>query len=97
MGISKIIDYGEYKGIPIARDCNVFGEQVFIGYGEGCHTFWFSSVKDAKKFIDKYIDKINPTALGLGLIPQSLCEKCGKNEYACKSLKEKLKREALNP
>jgi len=108
MGISKIRLYGEYKGIPIFRDYNVVDEeQVYIGNGQGCDTFWFKSVRDAKRFIDKYRDKMKPNAFGLGLIPRSLCMKCrshypfGTEEWkrypdnVCEELKNRLKREAL--
>ena len=108
MGISKIRDYKPYKGVPISRNFSVAGEeQVYLGYGINCGTFWFRTVKEARKFIDKYRDKINPEKHGLGLIPEELCKKCqhhysfGTKEWemypphACKEFKERLKRAAL--
>jgi len=101
----KIRDYGEYKGVPIFRDYSVVdGEQVYLGNGQGCHTFWFKTVADAKRFIDAYQEQIKPDQRGLGLIPRSLCENC-KNHYTygtkewqtakannCFAFKEQLKR-----
>ena len=58
MGISRIKEYKPYKGVAIFRDYNVYGEQVYIGNGQGCDTFWFRSVDEAKKFIDYFRDKI---------------------------------------
>ena len=105
--------YGTYKGVPIFRDYNVADDrQVYIGNGQGCDTFWFRSVKEAKKFIDKYRDKLkcdeNGREPGLGLIPRELCERCQCHysafteefkkfkPHVCEELKEKLIREALN-
>lgn len=109
MGIDKIRDYKPYKNIPIAKDYSVADdEKVFIGNGIGCHTFWFKTVKDAKRFIDKHIDKIKVSEDSsiTGLIPTEICKKCkchysyGSKEweeypsYACKELKRQLKKEA---
>lgn len=92
MGISKIRDYGMYKGVPIARDYNVYGDQVFLGLGENCGTFWFKNVKEARRFIDHYEERIIPDAHGLGLIPEEMCEECRhKNHRPCEALKSELK------
>jgi hypothetical protein len=103
-----IRDYGNYKGVPIFRDCNVVdGEQVYIGNGQGCRTFWFSSVPEAKRFIDKLRDRIVITDSGgvTGLIHDEICKAC-KGHYSwgspewekalrdnCRDYKEKLKLE----
>jgi hypothetical protein len=97
-----VIDYKPYRGIPISRDTNVYGEQVYIGNGQGCHTFWFASVKEARKFIDYYSEMIDPSDPKLGLIPNTLCKRCQHHyspiakeyrmypPFACRELKEKL-------
>jgi len=101
-----IRDYGDYKGIPVFRDYNVAdAEKVYIGNGQGCSTFWFRSVPEAKRFIDKYKDKIKVTDIGsvTGLIPPEICQTC-KGHYSyqspewqkatrdnCQDYKEKLK------
>jgi len=76
MGIDKIRCYGEYRGVPIYRSYSVAGEQVYLGNGQGCDTFWFRSVEDARRFIDAYIDTIKSDKKGLGLIPVELCKNC---------------------
>ena len=75
--------YKPYKGVSILRDTNVVGEQVYIGNGQGCGTFWFKNARDAKKFIDAYRDKMEVTNYGAvwGLIPKELCENC-KGHYS---------------
>ena len=109
--VHKIRVYKEYKGVPIFRDYNVVDEeQVYIGNGIGCHTFWFRNVREARKFIDKYRDRMVVTENGSvrGLIPRELCENC-KNHYSygtkewknanennCFTFKEQLKKEALS-
>ena len=110
MGIGKIRDYGVYKGVPISRDYSVGDErQVYIGNGQGCSTFWFKSVDEARKFIDHYENQIiiDRAEHVKGLIPESLCKQC-QNHYsafseeykkypphACKMVKEELIKEAL--
>ena len=108
MGISKIRHYKPYKGVPISRDYNVRGKQIYIGNGQNCGTFWFASVEEAKRFIDAYHDKIDPEKHGLGLIPKELCERCQchysafTKEYkkykpfVCQKFKEELIRNALS-
>jgi hypothetical protein len=96
-----IIDYSSYKGLLISRDTNVAdGEQVYIGNGQGCNTFWFKSVSEAKNFIDYYCSEFGV----LDLIPRELCEDCrGHYSYQsaewkratrenCHDFKEALKR-----
>lgn len=83
----KIKNYNSYKGVPIFRDLDIVdGEQVYIGNGQGCGTFWFSSVPEAKGFIDRYRDKMVVTDLGsvTGLIPSEICEGC-KGHYSYSS------------
>ncbi len=110
MGISKIRDYGAYKGVLISWDYSIGDErQVYIGNGQGCHTFWFRDVDEARKFIDYYEDRIfvDKVEHVRGLIPESLCNQC-QNRYsafskeykkypphACKELKEELIKKAL--
>jgi len=105
-----IKDYGTYKGVPIYQDFNVMdGEQVYIGNGQGCRTFWFKSVPEAKRFIDCYREQMKITNLGgvMGLIPSELCRTC-KGHYSwgspnwkrarrdnCEDYKEQLKGETL--
>jgi len=108
MGISKIRDYGLYKGVPIRRDYSVCGRQVYIGNGQNCGMFWFSTVGEAKAFIDTFHDKIQVDQKGLGLIPEELCERCQchyssfSREYkkykpfVCKEFKERLIRRATS-
>jgi len=105
--IDKIKDYNSYKGVPIFRDFNVVdGEQVYIGDGQGCGTFWFSSVPEAKKFINRYQNLIK--VIGIGLIPKPICQSC-KGHYSydtpqwkqatrdnCEDFKEALKKEVSN-
>jgi len=80
--MDRIRFFGKYRGVPIFKDYNIVDEEkVYLGNGQGCHTFWFKTVKEAKKFIDKYRDKINPNIRGLGLIPEELCRNC-KNHYS---------------
>jgi len=109
--VHKIRCYGEYKGVPIFRDYSVVDEeQVYIGNGQGCRTFWFKNVREAKKFIDKYRDRMIVTESGsvTGLIPKELCENC-KNHYRygtkewenakennCFTFKKQLKENALS-
>jgi len=79
--------YNYYKDIPISRDYDVVdGEQVYIGNGQECHTLWFKSVPEAKKFIDRYRGRMDITEglLGLGLIPRKICQGC-KGHYSFKS------------
>jgi hypothetical protein len=74
-----IRDYGDYNGVPIFRDKNVLDdEQVYIGNGQGCSTFWFSTVPEAKRFIDAYKERIVLTKIQrvTGLIPPELCQEC---------------------
>ncbi len=106
MGIDNIHEYKPYLGVPIFRDYNV--KQVYIGNGQSCHTFWFKSVKDAKKFIEHFRDKIKVSNTGsvTGLIPKNICRRCRcyysygsiwwkkYPPYACKELKKRMKREA---
>jgi len=102
----NIRDYGKYKNVPIYRDYNIAnGEQVYIGNGQGCSTFWFKNVQDARRFIDRHRDKIKLTNSGsvYGLIPNKLCRGCkghytyGSNEWKkakennCFQFKEELK------
>ncbi|MHA1723104.1 MAG: hypothetical protein ACTSXW_08515 [Candidatus Baldrarchaeia archaeon] len=90
----KIKFYGEYKGVPIYRDFNIVdGEQVYIGNGQGCHTFYFKTVEEAKKFIDHFEEQLKKGVDYLGgrvgqvLIPIELCLECqcyysyGTKEY----------------
>ena len=101
----KIREYKKYKGVPIFLDYNVVdGEQVYIGNGQGCGTFWFKNIEKAKKFIDEFRDKMDIDYLGgVSLIPGKLCKKC-KNyysvgtkerekakDYVCGEYKEELK------
>ena len=111
MSIFKIRSYKKYKGVGIYRDPNIYGEeQVYIGNGQGCDTFWFKNVKQAQKFIDKYRDRIqvNDFEIVSGLIPKELCKKC-KGHYSyqteewkkckdnvCEEYKERLKKEMKN-
>jgi len=106
----KIRVYRPFRGIPIFRDYNVVdGEQVYIGNGQGCGTCWFRNVREARKFIEHFKDRIKVDELGhvTGLIPTSMCLEC-KNHYSygtegwrnasennCFEFKENLKREAL--
>ena len=76
--------YKPYKEVPIFRDLNVVdGEQVYIGNGQNCGTFWFKNIWGARKFIDIYRDRITLTSIGgvRGLIPKELCENC-KGHYS---------------
>ena len=103
----SIKDYKNYKGILISRDYDVIdSEQVYIGNGQGCHTFWFKSVSEAKEFIDHYRDKIKVTDLGciMGIIPREVCQTCqrhysfgskdwnGATRDNCQDVKESLKK-----
>lgn len=105
----KIEMYKECGGVPIYRDYNVVdGQQVYIGNGQGCDTLWFKSVKEARRFIRTFRDKMVVTDLGIvqGLIPKSICNKCrchysfGTKEwekykdFACEEYKEELKTKA---
>jgi len=70
--------------VPIFKDNNVVDDEPFyIGNGQGCGTFWFRNVEEAKKFIETHRDKIKLTDLGIvrGLIPKELCKNC-KNNYS---------------
>lgn len=99
----------EYKGILINREDAAFrpfsfDKQIYIGNGQGCHTFWFCNTQKAQKFIDKYIKKIKISNCGSvsGLIPEKLCADCKGHysymteewkkakDYNCSALKEKL-------
>ncbi len=105
MGISKIRYYKPYRGVPIARDYSIYGEQVYIGLSQGCHTIWFQSVEDAKKFIDFYENELKK-AKDFRMIPEDLCRNCRNHypigseewrnsaEFNCKEYKEELKRKA---
>lgn len=92
----------------IFRDFNVVdGEQVYIGNGQGCGTFWFKNVGEAGRFIDKYRNEMDVTLLGdVSLIPGEICRKCKghyswgtpewkkASDYVCRDYKEKLKEKA---
>lgn len=98
----KIKRYKDYLGVSIYRDYNVVGEQVYIGNGQGCRTFWFKDVAQAKKFIAQYREQIKITVYGL--IPKDICKKCKAHysynspewlkhkDFNCKEFKEELKR-----
>jgi len=76
--------YGEYFEVPIFQDHNVAdGEQVYIGNGQGCSTFWFKTVEEAKNFIEKFSQRIKVYDSGVvyALIPKAMCEAC-KNHYS---------------
>lgn len=104
----NIREYRSYQGVPMFRDFNVLDDkQVYIGNGQGCHTFWFKSRREARSFIDRYRDRIKVTDLGIvtGLIPLEICQSC-KGHYSyqspewkkairddCEDYKEKLKKE----
>lgn len=77
MGIDRIKTYPDYKGVMISKDYNVYGENVYIGNGQGCATFWFKDAEEARKFIDCYRDKIKVNeGGGVNIIPPELCQKC---------------------
>ncbi len=103
----NIRSYGTHRLVPIYQDYNVAdGLQVYIGNGQGCGTFWFGDVEEAKRFIDAYRNRIELTNLSSvgGLIPKELCEGC-KGHYSygtpawkrakdwnCREFKEQMKR-----
>jgi len=101
----KIKTYKKHKGVPIFRDYNIVdGEQVYIGNGQGCGTFWFRDVKEARKFIDKFREEMDIDHIGgVSLILGKLCIKCrsyysyGTKEWkkakdrVCEEYKEELK------
>jgi len=105
----NIKSYGEYFEVPIFQDHNVAdGEQVYIGNGQGCSTFWFKTVEEAKNFIEKFSQRIKVNDIGKvhGLIPETMCREC-KNHYSygtakwrevkennCSQFKEYLKAQA---
>ena len=108
----RIKIYKEYKGVMIFQDYNVADdEQVYIGNGQGCGTFWFRDIKEAKKFIDKYRDKMKIWDTGVirGLIPEKLCRNCKchysyqtpkwykAKERNCQEFKEQLKNQIRYP
>ena len=78
-----IVQYTDYKGVIISRDTHVYGQQIYLGNGQGCNTFWFKNVDGAKRFIDKHIEKIEVGIFGSlsGLIPPALCQDC-QNHYS---------------
>jgi hypothetical protein len=45
----SIIDFDN----NIHKDTNVYGDNVYIGNGQGCSTIWFPSVSIAKKAFQK--------------------------------------------
>lgn len=105
----NIRDWGAHEGVPISQDYNVAdGEQVYIGNGQGCGTFWFRDTQEAKRFIDAYRERIKVTDLGCvtGLIPKALCEGCRGHyshgtpkwkrakDWNCHGFKEQLKEAA---
>jgi len=107
----RIKAYKPYKGVPIFRDFDVGDdEQVYIGNGQGCRTFWFKSVRDARKFIRAYRDRMKITFSGavIGLIPKELCENCkghwswgspewnNARDWNCFEFKEQLKKAVLD-
>lgn len=101
----RITEYKTQKGIMIFRDLNVVDEeQVYIGNGQGCGTFWFKNEGEARKFIDQFRKEIEVTDLGcVNLIPKEICLKCKGHysfgtkewkkakEWSCKEYKENLK------
>ena len=104
-----IREYKKYNGVAISRDTHVYGEQIYLGNGQGCDTFWFKTLDDAKRFIDKHAEKIEVGGLYsvLGLIPPALCQDC-QNHYSfqtkewkkakpnnCFDYKEQLKAEVV--
>jgi len=100
--------YKAYKGVGIHREEDIYGEQIYIGNRQGCGTFWFENIKDARKFIDRYKNGGMDVDYngGVSLIPEEMCKKCrgyysyGTKEwekyedFACEGYKERLKAEA---
>jgi len=37
----------------INRDSNVYGDNVYLGNGQGCGTIWFKNVKSARKALSQ--------------------------------------------
>ena len=110
--MDRIKTYKPYLGVMIFRDYNIADdEQVYIGNGQGCGTFWFRNIKEAKKFIKKYREKIRITDLEVvqGLIPEKLCRNCKchysyqtpewykAKERNCREFKEQLKNQIRYP
>ena len=110
--MDRIKTYREYKGVPIFKDYSVAdNEQVYIGNGQGCSTFWFRDIEEAKKFINKYRSKIKiwDTRIIGGLIPEKLCRNCKchysyqtpkwykAKERNCREFKEQLKNQIRYP
>ena len=109
--MNRIRHYKKYKGVPIYRDLYARDEQVYIGNGQSCRTFWFKSILEAKKFINKFRDEMKVSSSGsvTGLIPIELCLNCkchysygteewkkAKREFNCKDYKEQLKASVKN-
>ena len=76
--MDRIRSYPKYKEVMIFKDYDIDGQQIYIGNGQGCSTFWFDNLEKVKKFIDKNAKKIEITDLGCinGLIPKKLCKNC---------------------
>lgn len=106
--MDRIKTYKEYKGVLISKDYNIAdNEQVYIGNGQGCSTFWFKDIEEARKFIDKYKSKIEvwDTRIIGGLIPKKLCLNCKchysyqtkkwykAKDFNCRAFKEELKKQ----
>jgi hypothetical protein len=37
----------------ISRDTRVYGDNVYFSDGQGCDTIWFTTVPDARKFLER--------------------------------------------
>ena len=103
----SIRDYRKYTGVRISQDSSIYKEQMYLGNGQGCGTFWFKDLKEARIFIDEFRDKIKITGFEhVDIVPEELCKKCKchysfetkewkkAKDYACKDYKKKLKKEA---
>lgn len=103
-----VIEYPFYKGVAISRDTNIVdGEQVYLGNGQGCGTFWFEDVKEARKFILMFRPVIEVYDTGcVDIVPEKICKRCkghysfGSKEWkkakerACKIFKKNMKLKA---
>ena len=77
MGINRITNYrfGPDDSGYIYRNWDISGDNVYFTEGEGCHTIWFSSVPEARRFINMKGD-INGHDSGF-------CGVCSNNYAVC--------------
>lgn len=86
MGIDRIRSLKPYRGIDIRRDKDIYGDQFYIGNGQGCATLFFPN----RKAVERYIRSLKVGSLSVG-DPEVIkhCDHCnGRYSYGTKEYKK---------